>query len=209
MGSTLAAVMSPELPISHQALVFKARGGDRDAREQLAAWAGQEAYVFALQLTRSSETARDVAQEALLRFFQHIDRFDAAQPVRPWLFVIVRNQARDAARRDRVRPHGSLDSWLEQGMPEPTSSDDPVATAERHELQRRVWQAISELGEAQREILVLRDYHGLAYREIAEILAIPTGTVMSRLHAARGRLRQILIARPDDHGQDGTNRERA
>jgi RNA polymerase sigma-70 factor (ECF subfamily) len=209
MRSTLEAVMSPELPFSHQALVVQARDGDRDAREELADWAGREAYVFALQLTRSSETARDVAQDALLRFFQNIDRYDANQPVRPWLFAIVRNQARDAARRDKVRSHGSLDAWLEQGMPEPASSDDPVATAERHEMQRRVWQAISDLGETQREILVLRDYHGLAYREIAAVLAIPPGTVMSRLHAARGRLRATLIARASGEGADDTDPERA
>ena len=71
---------------------------------------------------------------------------------------------------------------------------DPSAAAEQHELQRRIWRAISELSDAHREILVLRDYHDLAYREISEVLSIPQGTVMSRLHAARKSLREILIA---------------
>jgi RNA polymerase sigma-70 factor (ECF subfamily) len=121
------------------------------------------------------------------------------RPVEPWLFGIVRNQVRDTARRERARRHESLDAWLEQGGPEPAGTDDPVAAAERHELQQRVWRAISELGDAHREILVLRDYHRLAYRELADVLSIPTGTVMSRLHSARRRLRQILIEQ--DGGQ--------
>jgi RNA polymerase sigma-70 factor (ECF subfamily) len=66
--------------------------------------------------------------------------------------------------------------------------------AERNELRARVWQAISKLGDTHREILVLRDFHDLAYREISDVLSIPLGTVMSRLHAARKKLREILVA---------------
>ena len=192
MGSTVLAAMSLEMPHPDRTLVSKARDGDTDAREELAQRTGRSAYVFALQLTRSPDAAQDISQDSVLRFFGHLDRLDAEQPIEPWLFGIVRNQVRDAARRERVRRHESLDRWLESGNPEPAGADDPAATAERHELQQCVWRAISELGDAHREILVLRDYHDLAYREIAEILSIPTGTVMSRLHAARGRLRQIL-----------------
>jgi RNA polymerase sigma-70 factor (ECF subfamily) len=114
------------------------------------------------------------------------------RPVDPWLFSIVRNQVRDHARRERVRQHQSLDAWLEAGGREPAATDDPAAAAELHELQQRVWRGISELSGTHREIVVLRDYHGLAYADIAGVLSIPTGTVMSRLHAARKRLRDIL-----------------
>ena len=85
-----------------------------------------------------------------------------------------------------------LEPLLEAGGREPAATDDPAAAAELHELQRRVWRGISELSGAHREILVLRDYHGLAYADIADVLSIPAGTVMSRLHAARKRLRDIL-----------------
>jgi RNA polymerase sigma-70 factor (ECF subfamily) len=193
MGSTVEAIMNPESQAPDRELVTQARDGERDAREELAQRAGRSAYVFALQLTRSPDTANDIAQESVFRFFRRLDRFDPEQPIEPWLYGIVRNQVRDAARRDKVRKHESLDRWLEAGGPEPAAGDDPAASAERHELQQRVWRGISQLNEAQREILVLRDFNGLAYREIAEVLSIPTGTVMSRLHAARQRLRQILI----------------
>jgi RNA polymerase sigma-70 factor (ECF subfamily) len=197
MGSTVQGTMSARSPRQAAALVPSARAGDHAAREALARRAGEAAFVFALQLTRSPDAARDIAQDAVLRFFAHLDRYDPEQPIEPWLFAIVRNLVRDAWRRARVRDYESLDRWLEQGGAEPAGPDDPAAIAERRELQGRVWQAISELGHAHREILVLRDYHGLSYREIADVLAIPDGTVMSRLHAARERLRQILIARQD------------
>lgn len=193
MGSNVLTIMSPPLPVPDRVLVSRARDGEQKAREGLAHRAGRAAYVFALQLTGSPESARDVAQDSILRFFQQLDRFDIEQPLEPWLFGIVRNQVRDSARRERVRRHESLDTWLAQGgqaMAGPEA--DPASLAERHELQQRIWRAVSGLTDAHREILVLRDYHGLSYREIGAVLSIPTGTVMSRLHAARTRLREIL-----------------
>jgi RNA polymerase sigma-70 factor (ECF subfamily) len=193
MGSTVLT-MSPAPPAAARTLVSRARSGDAEAREELAQQCGDAAYVFALQLTRQPETARDIAQDSVLRFFGSFDRFDDGQALEPWLFSIVRNMVRDHARREKVRRHDSLDAWLEAGGQRSAESEatDPVLAAERHELQQRVWRAISELTEAHREIVVLRDYHGLSYREIAAVLSIPEGTVMSRLHAARVSLRQIL-----------------
>jgi RNA polymerase sigma factor (sigma-70 family) len=144
MGSTVQALMSSETSLPDRALVAKAREGEADAREVLAQRVGDSAYVLALQMTRSPEDARDIAQDSVLRFFRHLDRFDMDRPVEPWLFGIVRNRVRDTARRERVRRHESLDTWLEQGGPEPAGTDDPVATAERNELRQRVWRAISE-----------------------------------------------------------------
>ncbi len=201
--------MSARIPRADRALLAQARDGKPEAREQLARRVGRSAYVFALQITGTPETARDVAQDGVLRFFQHLDRFDAARPIDPWLYQIVRNRARDLMRRERVRRHESLDAWLEQGHPEAADpSADPAADAERHDLQRQIWRAISRLPEAHREIFVLRDYHDLSYREIAEVLAIPQGTVMSRLHAARKGLREILIdegerSLDEPHGRRG------
>jgi RNA polymerase sigma-70 factor (ECF subfamily) len=193
MGSNVLTVMSPSLPTPDRTLVSRARDGEVAAREQLAHDAGRSAYVFALQMTGQPEVAKDIAQESLVRFFRSLDRFDADQPVDPWLFSIVRNQVRDNARRERVRRHDSLDAWLAEGGQKAAGPEgDPALMAERRELQQRVWRAISQLGDAHREIIVLRDYNDLPYREIAKVLAIPQGTVMSRLHAARKRLREIL-----------------
>lgn len=193
MGSSVLTVMSQPLPAPDRSLISRARDGEPAAREELARAAGRSAYVFALQLTRQPETAKDIAQESLIRFFRRLDRVDENQSIDPWLFTIVRNQVRDTARREQVRRHDSLDAWLDAGG-QKTASDatDPALAAERRELQLRVWQGISQLSAAHREILVLRDYHDLSYRELASVLSIPEGTVMSRLHAARKRLREIL-----------------
>lgn len=190
--------MSQEVPLPDRALLESVRDGDRRAREVLAHRVGRTAYVFALQLTGSSETARDIAQDGVLRFFQHLDRFDADRPLEPWLYQIVRNRVRDLSRRNRLRHHESLDAWLEQGRPEAADpAADPADAAERRELQQVVWRAMSELSEAHREIIVLRDYHDLSYREMADVLSIPQGTVMSRLHTARKSLRKIIVSAGD------------
>jgi RNA polymerase sigma-70 factor (ECF subfamily) len=162
---------------------------------------------LALQLTGGSDVARDVAQDSVLRFFQHLDRFDADRPINPWLYQIVRNRVRDLGRRNRLRRHESLDEWLEQGRPETIDPlADPAADAERNDLRRRLWQAISTLTDGHREIIVLRDYHDLSYREIAEVLSIPRGTVMSRLHAARMNLREIIEAEGETFPHQPANR---
>ena len=78
---------------------------------------------------------------------------------------------------------------------------------ERAELQRQIWSSVSQLSEAHREILVLQNFHGLTYREIAEALSIPQGTVMSRLHAARISLRGLLAS--ERHADDVADDDRS
>jgi RNA polymerase sigma-70 factor (ECF subfamily) len=215
----MSAVMNRDAPIDNRALVEATRAGDRSAREELGRTVGHSAYLFALQLTGDRDRAGDVAQDGVIKFFKNLDRFDAERPIEPWLYQIVRNRVRDLARAERPGRSQSLDAMLEDrpgaerelgghrsGANGPGS--DPAVDAERAELQRRLWHCVSQLSEAHREIFVLRDFHGLSYREIAETLSIPQGTVMSRLHAARRQLRQLLAS--DGEANDGeANDERA
>lgn len=176
-------------------LVVLAKGGDREALEELARRAGPKAFGFALQLLRNREDALDVTQEALVSFFDHLDRFDEARQLDPWLLSIVRNQAYDFLRRRKVRAAESLDDLLEQGAALP-AGQGPTAfdRVARDELRARLWRALGGLSSEHREILVLRDYQDLSYLEIAEVLGVPKGTVMSRLHRARRALRDLLRA---------------
>lgn len=179
-------------------LVVLAKEGDREALEELARQCRPKAYAFALQLLRNREDALDVTQEALVSFFGHLDRFDESRHLDPWLLSIVRNQAYDLLRRRKARPGESLEDLLEQGAPLP-AREGPTALdrVERAELKKRLWRALGELSAEHREILVLRDYQDLSYAEIAEVLGVPKGTVMSRLHRARGALRDLLTAEGD------------
>jgi len=176
-------------------LVTRARDGDPSAQAELAERHRQALFFLALQLMGNRDDAMDVAQEALLRFFKTLHRFDCRRPVRPWLFQIVRNRVVDLYRRQKVRRHDSLDATDHDGNPYLVLKDtsiNPERDASRSELRVRILAALDELSHIQREILVLRDYQDLSYSEIAETLNIPIGTVMSRLHGARKNLRQKL-----------------
>ena len=174
-------------------LVRRARQGDAEAREALAIAHRREAYLLALQLMGNRDDALDVAQDALLRFFATLDRFRADEPVRPWLYSIVRNRCRDLMRRGRVRRSEPLEAGPDHWRPELVDAhSDPFRDAARAELKRRVWKGLGELSPEHREILVLRDYQDLSYEEISDVLRIPRGTVMSRLHRARKALAGAL-----------------
>jgi RNA polymerase sigma-70 factor (ECF subfamily) len=180
-------------------LVSLARSGDAEASNELVRRHRAAAFRFALQLTGNREDALDVTQDAMLRFVDTLELFDSRRPVRPWLFRIVRNKAYDLGRRQKVRRAESLDELLEKGMPAPAqAAPHPVEAFELEELRQRVWRALVSLSEKQREILVLREYQDLSYGEISEVLAIPTGTVMSRLHRARQALRYLLVRQDRD-----------
>jgi RNA polymerase sigma-70 factor (ECF subfamily) len=177
---------------------------DPSSREELARDCHRQAFLFALHLTRQREEAADVAQDAMLRFFAALDRFDAGRPVRPWLFRIVRNLIRDRARRMRVRRTVSLEGAQGDLVVDPVAPDlNPESAAERLQLQRLVWRCVDGLTPEHREVLVLRDYHGLTYDEIAEVLEIPRGTVMSRLHRARRRIHVEVHRRLEGPGPGG------
>ena len=100
-------------------LVCQARTGDAEASNELVRRYRAAAFRFALQLTGNREDAKDVTQEAMIRFLGSLESFDESRPVQPWLFRIVRNKAYDLGRRHKVRRAESLDELLEKGMPAP------------------------------------------------------------------------------------------
>ena len=177
---------------SDSELVTLARTGDRDARETLAQRYRQLAYLLALQMLSNRDDAMDVTQDAILRFFTTLGSFDSERRVQPWLFTIVHNQVRDLWRRRKRRPGDSArdaDSLTSQLV---SSGPSPEADLRRQQLREEVWRALAKLPAEKREIIVLRDFHDLAYNDIAQVLGIPIGTVMSRLHGARRQLRARL-----------------
>lgn len=183
-------------PPDEARIVVLAQQGEASACDELARTCRRQAYLFALQLTGNPDDALDIAQDAMLRFFRSLSRFDATRPVRPWLLRIVRNLVRDRARRRRVRRTESLEPSGEVLRFEPRDTrPNPEALASRRQLQVLVWRCLQELPTRYREVLVLRDYQDLPYNEIAVALKIPRGTVMSRLHRARRRLQEAVRQR--------------
>lgn len=173
-------------------LVLQARAGSHDAREELARRIRRPAYLLALHIVGNPEDALDIAQDAMLRFFHTLDRFQPDKAIRPWLFTIVRNGARDFWRRRAARPSESLDLRPTLASELVDRAPDPEQQAIRLEHARQIWRAVEALSEHHREIIILRDFHDLSYAQVADVLQIPPGTVMSRLHAARMTLKELV-----------------
>lgn len=191
--ATRTAPPPAEGPAGDPELVRRARRGDPGARDALARRCRRAAYLLAIQLLRDPDAAQDLAQDAVLSFFASLGRFRDGRPIEPWLFAIVRNRARDLGRRRRARPTEPLER--PDGEPPRRIVDlapGPEADAARRELQALLWRVLGTLPEPQREILVLRDYQDLTYEEIARVLDVPLGTVMSRLHRARRAARAAV-----------------
>lgn len=147
-------------------------------------------YNFARFLSRDAEAAEDIVQEAFLRAYRHFDGYRGGDP-RAWLFSIVRNCYRAWRQEGRRKAHYELPIADERDDDQPAahaiaSDEDTPEMAMIHKSDaERVRAVIRGLPEAMREILVLRELEDLSYRQIAEIIGVPIGTVMSRLARAR------------------------
>lgn len=149
------------------------------------------AYGFARWLTRDPVTAQDLAQEAMLRALRYFHAF-RGEEARPWLLRIVRNTWIDQ------RAKLALDQPLESAEDQPAPGADPEQTAIAGDRRRQVAGALAALPTEMREILVLREIQDLPYKQIAAVLDLPIGTVMSRLARARERMAADLRGR---HGR--------
>ncbi|MFO1081370.1 MAG: sigma-70 family RNA polymerase sigma factor [Reyranellaceae bacterium] len=153
------------------------------------------AYGFARWLVRDPVVAQDVAQEAMLRALRYFHAFRGEQ-AKPWLLRIVRNTWID--QRARQRPQ---DRPLDEAEDRPAEAPDPEQASLAGDRRRQVAAALAALPLEMREVVVLREIDGLAYKEIAAVLDLPIGTVMSRLARARDRLAADLadrLGRRDD-----------
>jgi RNA polymerase sigma-70 factor (ECF subfamily) len=175
-------------------LVRRTRAGDTRAFGILVERYMRRAYYAALGLVGSSEDALDLSQEAFVRAFNARHTIDPDRPFYAWLYQIIRrlcfNHTRD--RRTRRRGIAAAGDWLAEQASARTAGMRPDRALQRAEAKRRVAEALESLSDRDREVLVLKEFEGLRYREIAEILDIPIGTVMSRLYSARRRLAAAL-----------------
>ncbi|MGH7354018.1 MAG: sigma-70 family RNA polymerase sigma factor, partial [Candidatus Rokuibacteriota bacterium] len=152
----------------------------------------------AFQVLRDREEAWDVAQEAFVRAYQALGTFRGDSAFYTWLFRIAMNLSQDRVRQRAARGRAFGTERVPDEEWERTLADDsrgpeaPDASAQRAEKRERIMAALARLPENYRAIIMLSDLEGLSYREIAEVLRIPMGTVMSRLHNARKRLRTLL-----------------
>jgi RNA polymerase sigma-70 factor, ECF subfamily len=178
-------------------LVRRAQAGDPDAFGQLVERYMRRAYYSALSLVGSREDALDLSQEAFARAYRARRTIDPERPFYAWLYQILRrlcfNFLRD--RRTRAARLDAAASWLADEAAGRVALG-PEESYARAEARARVAAAIEQLPEREREVLALKEFEGLSYREIAELVGIPIGTVMSRLYAARQHLAAALPVGP-------------
>ncbi|HKQ64213.1 MAG TPA: sigma-70 family RNA polymerase sigma factor [Methylomirabilota bacterium] len=176
-------------------LIERCRAGDLAAFEPLVEKYRQRVYRLAYNVLRDPDEAWDVAQDAFIRAFQALPTFRGDSAFYTWLFRIVMNVARDRARQHAARGRAfgtervDEKDWDRVLVDQATSPDTHATQVEERD---RIARALATLSEPHRAIIMLSDLEGLSYREIAEVLNIPMGTVMSRLHNARRRLRDVL-----------------
>lgn len=176
--------------------------GQPDGFELLVRRHSQELFRFLVRFTGNAAAAEDVVQEAFLQVHLSAASFDRARRFKPWLFTIAANKARDLLRSRSRRPEVPLDASVGAGDEEgqrfldflADASNIPSAAMERDEEQEFVRSILAAMPDHLREVLILSYYHRFPYKEIAEILDIPLGTVKSRLHAAVGVFGQAYRA---------------
>ncbi len=152
----------------------------------------QELYAFLARFTGDGHLAEDVFQETFLQLHTSAETFDMSRRLKPWLYTIAANKARDALRKRARRPAASLDVGLDSSNDQSRSHADllegkipePSEISTNHETRDLVKQVISELPDNLRDVLILAYFQQLPYKDIADVLQAPLGTVKSRLHSA-------------------------
>lgn len=198
--------MSRTPPLSHdreQKILARIQGGDRGALGELLGAYQDRVYHVCLRMLGNGDDAAEATQETLLRAIKHIDGFKRGSLFSTWLLRIAMNFSISQLRKGRLRTTTSLDNpW---GSPGEGGGDgslrdfvvatrelSPLAGVERGEEIGRLNAALDTLDPALRAVLLLRDLQGMDYQQVAEVLAVPVGTIKSRLFRARVALRQAL-----------------
>ncbi|MCH2173326.1 sigma-70 family RNA polymerase sigma factor [Myxococcota bacterium] len=182
---------------SEAEIIDRARQGDHAAFGLLVARHQDRVYRLAKRVLRDEELARDVVQDSFLKAYRSLERFEGRSSFYTWLYRLVMNRCIDYKRRDRTPSQVELEEGraldLAAGAVEGSGPEGgALGEVYRGELRSKVAVAIEALPEDSRQTFELREIDGLSYAEIARIQGIPKGTVMSRLHYARRRLREAL-----------------
>ena len=185
--------MSEELSDSELIAAFK--GGDAEALGLLMERHKAAVYGYLLRLTGRPDAADDLFQEVFLKLVKNPSAYGEREQFKAWLFTVARNAAMDLFRREGSRGEVPLEGYGEQPGPADFMASAEPGPAEAFygkDLAKRLDAAIAALSEDQREVFFLRHYSELSFKEIAETLSVPIGTVLARMSRAAALLRKKL-----------------
>jgi RNA polymerase sigma-70 factor (ECF subfamily) len=204
LGSTPSIARPAKAPQAREAgsqagfdvLLEKAQRGDHQAFATLVADARPRALAVALKVLRNPDDAEDAVQDAFLKVWRYLGRFEGRASFSTWIHRIVMNASLDLLRRQSCRPetHVEADDSGERRTPEPAHEETPERSLAEAQTGHIVRTALQVLSPSHRQALTLREFEDRSYEEIAEASRCPIGTVMSRLHHARRKLADELRA---------------
>ena len=176
-----------------KAIILRVQAGDNMAFEELANAYKQKAYYVAFNLVKNHEDALDLSQDAFVKAFKAIKSFDINAMFFPWFYKIIRNHCLNHIKKNQRIRNDSLEEMEEETYVQfEDTKPKPRDQFNTDETCTQLWRAIEQLKPDFREIITLKHFHNLSYKEIAEALDIPIGTVMSRLFNARQELRDLV-----------------
>lgn len=182
-------------------LIRQAQASSHQAFETLVRRYAERAYRAAYRVVRDPQAAEEVLQEALIKAYRALPRFEARSSFYTWLYRITVNLALDRRRRGKRAPAVEWDDAIAHEI-DPralaAAPADPELATRRLEVRELVAEGVQTLPDGQREVLLLREVDGLSYEEIADTMGISKGTVMSRLHYARKKMIAFLAERGVD-----------
>jgi len=191
----------PEAPeLDWPALVRRCLDGDTGAWTELVVAQQRRVYALCYRFTASSHDAEDLTQDVFIKLYANLRSFDAAKgSFHTWIATLTRNLLVDHFRRSRQqRATDSIDAGWDQGNEAPRAEPlvdqrtTPLQHAVQNQLQHMVQSALAKVSPELREAVILRDLQDMDYKEIAEVLAIPQGTVKSRISRGRAELARLL-----------------
>jgi RNA polymerase sigma-70 factor (ECF subfamily) len=191
MNSPLNADRNAAPAVSDEELLLRYTQGETAAFEALVRRYRRELFHFLARFLSSAALADDVFQETFLQIHLSAEGFDFTRRLKPWLFTIAANKARDALRSKLRRPAAELDAQVAGGDDGaryvdlmPADVPAPSDSIQNQETAAAVKNIVRQMPESLRTVLLLSYFHEFAYKDIAEILNVPLGTVKSRLHVA-------------------------
>ncbi len=193
------------MPPTDEELVTRSTGGDLDSFNQLVVRWERPIYALAYRVIGREEDARDVCQETFLRAFRALGGFKGQAKFSSWLYRIALNLCRDWIRRERRTPVAQAPEGVDlielAGETSPSESVEELVA--RREIGRAVARAMADLPEEQRTAIILKEYHGLTFQEIADMQDCPLSTVKTRLYQGLSVLRRQLARTGVSNGATG------
>ncbi|MBD3285224.1 sigma-70 family RNA polymerase sigma factor [candidate division WOR-3 bacterium] len=180
-----SAKKNDEPPDEEKKLLAKAKHGDAEAFGKLVESYQRRVYTVIYRFVRNHNDADDLAQESFIRAYKAIDRFDLRYPFGPWMYRIAINLTLNYLKKRKLK-------IVDSDLARQSSGKNPASKWKQDETRHRVHKAIAGLPIKLRHVLVLRVYENWPYAQIAEVLELPIGTVMSRLSRAREVLKEEL-----------------